>query len=86
MYCENCGSKLEDGDLFCQNCGAKVPSNDQSDLADDSAQQTQIISGVEELSGQTEAMPEDVEAQTEVLHSDEISQKNLDSMVGDSNM
>ena len=86
MYCENCGSKLEEGDLFCQNCGAKVPSNDQSDLADDSAQQTQIISGVEELSGQTEAMPEDVEAQTEVLHSDEISQKNLDSMVGDSNM
>ena len=86
MYCENCGSKLEDGDLFCQNCGAKVPSNDQSDLADDSAQQAQIISGVEELSGQTEAMPEDVEAQTEVLHSDEISQKNLDSMVGDSNM
>ena len=86
MYCENCGSKLEDGDLFCQNCGAKVPANDQPELADDSAQQTQLLSGAEELSGQTEAIPKDVEAQTEVLHSDEISQENLDSMVGDSNM
>ena len=86
MYCENCGSKLEDGDLFCQNCGAKVPANDQPELADDSAQQTQLLSGAEELSGQTEAIPKDVETQTEVLHSDEISQENLDSMVGDSNM
>jgi len=23
MFCENCGSKLEDGSLFCTNCGAK---------------------------------------------------------------
>jgi len=24
MFCENCGSKLADGDMFCQNCGAKT--------------------------------------------------------------
>ena len=23
MFCENCGTKLEDGTLFCTNCGAK---------------------------------------------------------------
>lgn len=23
MFCENCGTKLEDGALFCENCGAK---------------------------------------------------------------
>lgn len=23
-YCENCGAKLEDDDLFCGECGAKV--------------------------------------------------------------
>ncbi len=25
MYCENCGKKLDDGDLFCSQCGAKRP-------------------------------------------------------------
>lgn len=24
MFCENCGTKLEDGTIFCENCGAKV--------------------------------------------------------------
>lgn len=24
MFCEKCGTKLEDGSLFCDNCGAKV--------------------------------------------------------------
>jgi len=24
MYCENCGSKLKEGDNFCTNCGSKV--------------------------------------------------------------
>lgn len=26
MFCENCGSKIEDGHKFCMNCGAKVES------------------------------------------------------------
>ena len=25
MYCEKCGRKLEDGELFCQQCGTKRP-------------------------------------------------------------
>ena len=24
MFCENCGNKMNDGDLFCTNCGWKV--------------------------------------------------------------
>ncbi len=24
MFCENCGAKIEDGQLFCQNCGKKI--------------------------------------------------------------
>ena len=24
MYCENCGHKLNDGDLFCEECGSKT--------------------------------------------------------------
>ena len=24
MFCEKCGTKLEDGSLFCDNCGAKL--------------------------------------------------------------
>ena len=26
MFCTNCGSKFEDGNLFCPNCGTKVES------------------------------------------------------------
>ncbi len=34
MYCENCGKKLEKGEVFCENCGTKVSSVDakKSDL------------------------------------------------------
>lgn len=28
MYCENCGKKLEKGEVFCENCGTKVSSVD----------------------------------------------------------
>ena len=24
MFCQNCGTKNEDGSLFCENCGAKL--------------------------------------------------------------
>lgn len=27
MFCENCGTKLEDGSLFCPNCGQKQDAN-----------------------------------------------------------
>ena len=30
MKCNNCGQKLNDGDLFCGNCGAPVPSGRSS--------------------------------------------------------
>ena len=30
MKCNNCGQKLNDGDLFCGNCGAPVPSGHSS--------------------------------------------------------
>ncbi|MCR5801792.1 MAG: zinc ribbon domain-containing protein [Lachnospiraceae bacterium] len=25
MFCNNCGTKIEDGDMFCSNCGTPVP-------------------------------------------------------------
>lgn len=25
MFCEKCGSKLQEGDVFCENCGERVP-------------------------------------------------------------
>lgn len=28
MFCENCGSELENGALFCGNCGSKIGSSD----------------------------------------------------------
>lgn len=30
MYCENCGSKLEEGALFCHECGQAVPQLDEA--------------------------------------------------------
>lgn len=29
-FCEECGNRLNSGDLFCQECGAKVPNNVES--------------------------------------------------------
>lgn len=31
MYCENCGNKLSDQDLFCAECGCKVRNLTSSD-------------------------------------------------------
>ena len=25
MFCENCGTRVEDGQIFCPNCGSKMP-------------------------------------------------------------
>ena len=25
MFCENCGSRLEEGSMFCTNCGQSIP-------------------------------------------------------------
>jgi DNA-directed RNA polymerase subunit RPC12/RpoP len=38
MFCESCGTKIDDGGLFCQNCGWKVPASNTAPV-----QQTPVL-------------------------------------------
>ena len=44
MYCENCGHKLNDTDLFCEDCGFKV-NNVVSNIPNNSNKKLWIILG-----------------------------------------
>ena len=34
MFCEKCGNKLEDDELFCPSCGARVETEDSRTESD----------------------------------------------------
>lgn len=43
MFCYNCGTKMEDGDVFCWKCGSKVASQDAA--IPEPVSQASVISG-----------------------------------------
>ncbi len=48
MFCSNCGSKLESGDIFCGNCGAEVKNKNGTSRPSSSGY-------IESISGKTSA-------------------------------
>lgn len=53
MFCENCGNRIDDGDVFCCECGWKVSSDfsegDQTDTISEPEQEVQDFEAVEQV-------------------------------------
>lgn len=57
MYCKNCGSLLDEGDVFCTNCGEKIEktNNDASKVAN-SEPNTTNTENVNEKNGKSKSL------------------------------
>lgn len=68
MFCENCGNKMNDGDLFCTNCGWKVTE----DMAQESVSEQPTVETQEPVEAQ-----EPVQAQEPVLNEQTVVEEEI---------
>lgn len=62
MFCENCGTKVEDGALFCPNCGARVEPEEEMAQAgemEEAAKEKEQASSVQETAPKEQTAPDD---------------------------
>ena len=63
MFCEKCGTKLQDGELFCPNCGTPVKGRAVSDGGAQSIQPTQPIQSAQPVPPINQPLPQTQPAQ-----------------------
>lgn len=84
MYCNKCGSKLEDNDLFCGSCGAKV----NRALYDETEQNVNEPIVIEEVSKTEPAETKPIETQPEelIVNKEEHIEAMAENIVSDDNV
>ncbi len=65
MFCEQCGSKIVDGDKFCQECGWKVVEEVAETVAEETAATVEAVA--ENAEATVEAVTENAEATVEAV-------------------